>query len=262
MPAKMDINLTGATFTDELHADVGASAFEIDHDFFTQSDLVIRTAAAGGGTLLVEGVGDDYTLSEEDTFLSGATSETVYRLITIVNVTYQTGDLYFSGKYIADANEAEDINDLIMIVEDVKAFSAAGGTFTSGADQTRDLNTVQHNTIDGASLAVNQITLPAGTYEVDWSCPAFDVNNHFSWIYDTTGSAILLQGQASYTVNTTNVTTHSLGMGVFTITEESVLEVRHRCAVTSGNVNGFGVNTSISGFDSVYSQIRIKKLNA
>lgn len=46
-----------------------------------------------------------------------------------------------------------------------------GGTFTAGAWRTRDLNTVLTNTISGASLSNNQITLPAGKYYVEASAP-------------------------------------------------------------------------------------------
>lgn len=114
MSFRMNLTLTGETFTDTLKADVGASAFQLDHDWFTRQDLVIRTAAGGGGTLLVEGT--DYTLSEESTELSTRVSEAVgagrnvFHLIAVINVTYQTGNLYFSGKYIADSVAAEDVN--------------------------------------------------------------------------------------------------------------------------------------------------------
>jgi microcystin-dependent protein len=32
----------------------------------------------------------------------------VFHLVMIINATYQTGNLYFSGKYVADSNSAED----------------------------------------------------------------------------------------------------------------------------------------------------------
>ena len=51
-------------------------------------------------------------------------------------------------------------------VRDEKAANTPGGTFTASAWQKRDLNTVKTNQISGASLASNQITLPAGTYHV------------------------------------------------------------------------------------------------
>lgn len=107
MKPRMSITLTGTIFTDTLLADVGVSAFSLDHDWFTRQDLVIRTAASGGGTLLVEDT--DYTLGIEDTSLSArvtaavGSGRNVFKTITIINAAYQTGNLYFSGKYIADA---------------------------------------------------------------------------------------------------------------------------------------------------------------
>jgi hypothetical protein len=114
MPRKMNLDLTGVTFSDEVHSDVGASAFVLDHDWFTEEDLVIRTAAAGGGTLLV--LDTDYQLSEESTDdatkgiagLSTRTAKSVYHKVQIINASYQTGALYFSGKYIADSADADD----------------------------------------------------------------------------------------------------------------------------------------------------------
>lgn len=114
MSSRMDLNLLGETFTDYHLADVGASAFSLYHDWFTRQDLVIRTAAAGGGTLLVEGT--DYILDTESLELSERVSaavgsgRNVFREIAIINAAYQSGDLYFSGKYIADSVEAEDYN--------------------------------------------------------------------------------------------------------------------------------------------------------
>lgn len=111
MPAKMNISLSGDVFTDELHTDIGAATFRLNHDWFI--DLVINTAAGGGGVNLI--LGTDYTLSTEDTNLSErvteelGSSKQVWGEITIINATYQTGDLYFSGKYIADSIEAGDV---------------------------------------------------------------------------------------------------------------------------------------------------------
>ena len=63
-------------------------------------------------------------------------------------------------------------------IQDQKPQGTNGGTFTSGAWRTRDLNTVLTNTITGASLADNQITLPAGKYYVEASAPAYQTFAH------------------------------------------------------------------------------------
>jgi len=119
----MNISLSGDVFTDELHTDVGTAAFRLNHDWFI--DLVINAAAGGGGVNLALGV--DYTLSTEDTNLSERVtdelgiSKQVWGGITIINAVYQAGDLYFSGKYIADSIEAEDVappNVLVIIGDD------------------------------------------------------------------------------------------------------------------------------------------------
>ncbi len=111
---KIDLNLTGLVFTDELHTDVGVSAFELDHDWFWGgADLAIRTASGGGGTLLEEGT--HYLLSVEDADLTARSGKTVYGKVQIIDATYQSGDLYFSGKYIADSIEASDINEFGFI---------------------------------------------------------------------------------------------------------------------------------------------------
>jgi len=110
--AFMDINLLGQAFNDYKLTNVGSSAYQLEHDWFTKEDLVITTGSGGGGTPLSEGT--DYQLSEEDEELSQrvtaavGSTRTVYHKITIINATYQIGELYHSGKYIADSNSAED----------------------------------------------------------------------------------------------------------------------------------------------------------
>jgi hypothetical protein len=115
----MAISLLGSAFTDELHTDFGAAALSLmdtpettGHDYFR--DLVIRTAAGGGGTLLTVGV--DYAVSEENTDLSDKASTAlgstvnVYGKIQIINATYQTGNLYFSGYYHGDSVSSSRTN--------------------------------------------------------------------------------------------------------------------------------------------------------
>jgi hypothetical protein len=117
MVNKMDISLSGEVFTDEPHSDVGSAAFRLNHDWFI--DLSINTASGGGGTELV--LGTDYDLSVEALDLSErvtdelGTSKNVWGKVQIINATYQTGDLYFSGKYIADSVEAEDTSKLLTV---------------------------------------------------------------------------------------------------------------------------------------------------
>jgi len=80
-------------------------------------------------------------------------------------------------KELALSGSSGDTRDYILI-NDTKSSGTHGGTFSSGAWRTRDLNTIVSDTGGHASLSSNQITLEAGTYECFISCPAFDVENH------------------------------------------------------------------------------------
>lgn len=110
---KYDKDVTGISVTDEFHTSVGASAFQLDHDYFLGGlDLTIRTASGGGGTLLTSP--GDYIYVEQNSSLETEVNaaigpgKTVYKKIQVTNATYQTVDLYFSPTYIADDNSHTD----------------------------------------------------------------------------------------------------------------------------------------------------------
>lgn len=154
-----------------------------------------------------------------------------------------------------------------LFIRDEKASGTGGGTFTSGAWRTRDLNTVKVNNITGASLASNQITLPAGTYWVEAKAPAYSYNgnfisNHKVKLRNITDSSDALIGdnQVAYANITTVVSqTYSMVQGQFNIAGSKVFELQHQCAVSGGAGNSFGVNMSF-GVVEVYSEIKIWKV--
>ena len=144
-------------------------------------------------------------------------------------------------------------------VEDHKASGTNGGTFTSGAWRTRDLNTVATNEISGASLATNQITLPAGTYKINARAPAFQVQPHTARLFNIAGSAVLLEGSTEGSWSTSGVTNSKI-IGKFTLTVSSNLEIQHYGKSTI-LTNGFGQTAAIVGKNEVYTQVYIEKLS-
>lgn len=141
---------------------------------------------------------------------------------------------------------------------DEKSSGTEGGTFTSGAWQTRTLNT--ESTIDsiGASLSSNQITLPAGTYLATWSAPAFYVGYHQTRLYNVTDSSVIGIGNNSYARPDGSAhQTHSHGSQVFTLTASKVLRLEHRCSATLAT-KGFGLACSFG--TEVYAEISFLKL--
>ncbi len=143
-----------------------------------------------------------------------------------------------------------------VIVEDQKATGTASGAFTTGAWQTRVLNTLVRNADSIASLAANAVTLPAGTYYLRWSCPAYIVNQHQTRLYNVTAAAVVALGQGAYASSANADASISIGSAVVTIAAPAAFRVEHRCATTRAT-NGFGV---AGGFDTeIYGRLEIWK---
>jgi len=155
---------------------------------------------------------------------------------------------------------AGGLYDAYVCVVDEKAQNTAGGGFTSGAWQTRDLNTERADTASIASLAANQITLPAGTYQVRAMAPAFMGSQHQARLYDVTGAAVLVVGTSEVNFGTDGGssveyhTSKSFVVGRFTLSVESVIELQHRCSVTRAT-DGFGYPANLT--TEVYSVVEL-----
>lgn len=191
-----------------------------------------------------------------------AGTATVSTAGSLVLPQYDAGILYFT------ATGASIFYDYIQTsagasvptatFRDEKSSGNAGGTFTAGAWRTRDLNITQFNNITSASLASNQITLPAGTFNVYVTAPCFDVGHQQARFYNITDSAEAVLGVSNYTRNgATATSSYGLAAGTFTITGSKVFEVQHRCDVT-GTSNGFGVE--VSWGTEVYATVTIVKV--
>lgn len=107
-----------------------------------------------------------------------------------------------------------------------------GGTFSSGAWRTRELNTEVHDTDSLAALSLDQITLQAGTYECDIACTAFMVDMNQARLYNVTGAATVLAGTPQDADAAGAVSTVSRIAGRFTIAAAQALEIQHQCATT------------------------------
>jgi len=137
-----------------------------------------------------------------------------------------------------------------VCVRDKKALGTKGGTFTSGAWRTRDINDEQADTAGICSLASNQITLAAGSYRCMISCPSHRVRRHQTRLYNITDAAVLLLGTGEYARDDTYGTTRSFVVGRFILVAQKTLEVQHRCEVTRAN-DGFGVQQNFT--DEIYT---------
>lgn len=132
-----------------------------------------------------------------------------------------------------------------------------GGTFTSGSFQTRTLNTEDNDTKSICTLAANRFTLPAGTYHIRASAPAFRVGLHTARLQNITDTVTTLDGTSESNVTGTSITTRSWIVGIFTITTDTQFEIQHRGETTRAT-DGFGKATGFA--TEVYTVVEIFKL--
>jgi hypothetical protein len=134
-----------------------------------------------------------------------------------------------------------------------------GGTFNSGAWRTRTLNTEVTNEISGASLASNQIILPAGAYEIDAAAPAVSCGDHKLKFRNVTDGSDTIIGRSAHNEFTTGLHgSDATVFGRFTIGAQKTFELQHQCSNTRANV-GLG-NASNFSVAEVYAEVRIKKV--
>jgi hypothetical protein len=144
----------------------------------------------------------------------------------------------------------------LMLVADEKASGVDAAASVAGV-QTRVLNTVRHNSIPSASLASNQITLPAGSYLVEGEAPAINVTTHHAYIYNVTVGAIALHGSNADNSNPSSpdsCKSTSTFFGKIVLAATTVLELRHW--TQSVGILGWANNQGLE----VYSQLKITRI--
>jgi len=137
-----------------------------------------------------------------------------------------------------------------ICIKDQKATSQTSGTFTSGAFQTRTLNTITSDSAGLASLdlATSRFTLPAGTYRCNIKCPAVSVDRHQARLQNITAAATVLTGTSESNPSSAGGSGgSSIIADKFSIRSSSTFEVQHRCQTTA-TTRGFGFE---SGFGAI-----------
>lgn len=141
-------------------------------------------------------------------------------------------------------------------IRDEKPANTNGGSSLAAQYQTRELNTVKLNTITGASLSLNKITLPVGDYDVFARTPGLQVARHRCRLYNVSDSSTELVGSNS--LATTSNQNDSTIVGCFTISESKDFILEH---YTEFAVAASGLGSRVDdGEVSVFSEIIIKKV--
>lgn len=186
----------------------------------------------------------------------GATlADTIWMLTTNAPITLGSTALVFNQK---DASTYIGIG--YMLVRDEKTSGTGGGSSIAGI-QTRTLNTVHANTISGASLSSNQITLPAGVYRIRALAPQGNVNMGKAFLYNVTDAVNSLIGQSMNVTLSSggdDINTMSLLSGRIEIASPKVFELRHYTEQVKAST-GLGSNVGLASIVEVYSEVEIIK---
>lgn len=144
-----------------------------------------------------------------------------------------------------------------LIVRDEKPNDTYGGSSAVGW-QARTLNTVKVNTISGASLSANRVTLPAGTYLAEATVPAYKVNAFKSRIRNITDGTDLAIGSSEICSSEFVVSAASTIMEYFTISATKIIELQ-MYGQTASSTAGFGYANN-AGTIEVFSMLKLSKV--
>jgi hypothetical protein len=239
---------TLADWTIQVSGTQGAAGNDGD-DGADGNSILNGTGAPSGGT----GVDGDFYIDTNASEIYGPKSGTWPSAVSLVGPQGAAG---------ADGADGTDgtIYELLHI-QDQKTSGTPGGGSSAGAN-TRVLNTVVTNEITGASLSSNQITLPAGTYEIDATAPSFQSNSNTLsqlYLYNVDDTAVELYGTSLYAAlpSGSGINVVSRVRGRFTIAGEKDFELRHYIQ-NAFATSGLG-NAASNGLE-VYADVMIRKV--
>lgn len=160
----------------------------------------------------------------------------------------------------------DDIDALITRLDQQQEILHVQHTAAAGVDggdlnltwTTRPLNTTVSSLITGASVASNQVTLPAGTYWVEAFGEAYSCDNHRARLYDITNSADLLLGLSARAKVSYLDASYSSLRGRITLAGTTVIELQHICTAAK-TTSGLGKNTNLDSKIEIYGEVVIRR---
>jgi len=257
--AKLDtVNTFTKTQVWSKGADVASAAVLTlgdDGNYFdvTGTTAITSIATVGVGTVIKLHFDGALTLTHHSTDLvlpGGA------------NITTAAGDEAEFVEYAAGdwrcVNYQSNLPPPILHVRDQKTLGAAGGTSITGT-QTRTLNTVVTNGIAGASLSSNQVTLPAGTYDIKARAPVFGSGRAKIYLQESGGGAMLLMGTNQFVNGPSTDGTYVELEGRLTLASSTSFEIKQY--IGNGiSGNGLGVETNAVFGPEVYAELYARKV--
>lgn len=234
-------------------ADVNARFDEVSTGFDgVKTELDLKAPIASPtftGTVTVPNppsLGDDSTKAATTAWVQDivGSNSTLLPTQTGKNTTLRTNGTVASWGYLDHIH-----------VSEVLASGTSGGSCGAAATQIRALNTVVENTVTGASLASNKVTLPAGTYKVRAHAAGYTCNGQRLTLYNVTAGAAILAGPSSHASVAGFAQLPAMVSGVFTLSVSSEVRLDHYTGVARAT-SGLGVPVS-DGSPEIYADLEL-----
>ena len=215
-------------------------------------DTISERTTDGGvtidGVLVKDGVATFQTAAGSPLVFEGATADAYETTFAITDPTADNTITFPDASFTVPT--AGGLFESYSILTDEKTAGSAGGTFTTGAWRTRDLQNEVYDGI-GITFSTNEFILPAGNYLIQWSAPAYSINLHKSRLYDVTGTAVIEYGSSEMASSLLGHyadvgMTRSFGSARVTPSGTNNYKIEHYCEDTYategfGHAGGFAV---------------------
>lgn len=210
--------LTGATTVGSTLGVTGVLSALSTLELGNASDTTLARSSAGNvsveGNLMYRAGGTDVPVADGGTGASTATGART-------NLGATMTDAVFPGA-------------LACVVEDQKTSGTVAQTLTAGADRVRDLTQITVNRNSAFSLAANQLTIPAGTWEISWTASAAQGvanSNHQTILRNVTDATDVARGSSGFVDTGSSVDIGdpvSAGITLVTIASPKAFSIMHR----------------------------------
>jgi hypothetical protein len=213
-----------------------------------------------GGTIPAARVGADHidALSE---ITSGLRTGAAGKLVTgtagaATDCAMWTAD----GDLVSSGAECGSGGGGLLYVRHEESSGTNCGTGTASAWNIRTLNTVMVNSIPGASLASNRVTLPTGTYRISAVAPAYRTFKTKTRWRNVTDGATVIVGENANSLNVDGSSTaHPTLWGRFTIADSKEFEFQQYFTSNGSGTACLCGCAVASGEPEVYAQVWIER---